>query len=352
MDNHRDTVDRRAATPAAGGRQRPARPEPHEALSVHYAHALDLRDLLAWDVPMLGGGGYGAERPDFLPSACPFVAAPLPPAAGGARFEIWTTNTPCRPRGVGPVVGASGDDFAFGAVTLDEPGATSLEAAVETAYSHIFDFVDELGLGPPIRFWNYLTSIVDEERGMERYRRFNIGRHQAFAERLRQRLPPVASCVGGRAGASVIYFLAAREPARALENPRQVAAYDYPSAYGPRSPCFSRASIHTLGHIETLLISGTASITGHETRHSGDLRRQIDETFENLGALLGVAGTAALAAQGAQWSIKVYLHDPAARDLVEAAVAAQFGATARCLFLCGELCRTDLLVEIEAFCQL
>ena len=317
---------------------------------MHYVDGLGAGALLAGDVPVLGVVGYGGQRPALLPSGCPFVAAPLRPVLGGAMFEIWTTDTPCRPRAVGPVVGTGGDDFIFGAVTLDDTGARPLEAAVEAAYASIFDFIEELGFGAPLRFWNYLTSIVDEDRGMERYRRFNIGRHQAFAKRLRQPLPPAASCVGGLVGASVIYFLAAREPARAIENPRQVAAYHYPPIYGPRSPSFSRASVHKLGDAETMLVSGTASITGHEPRHPGDLPRQIAETFENLRALLG-AGTAALAAPDEQWSLKVYLHDLAARDLVEAAANTRFGPAARRLYLHGALCRPDLLVEIEAFCR-
>jgi enamine deaminase RidA (YjgF/YER057c/UK114 family) len=246
-------------------------------------------------------------------------------------------------------MGACSEDLAFGAVTLDETGKASLEAAVEDAYLGIFDFLDKTGFTAPIRFWNYLTSITDDDRGLERYRRFNIGRHQAFSARLRQPVPPAASGVGGHQGASVIYFLAAREPAKAVENPRQVSAYAYPPIYGPRSPSFSRASIHALGPTETLFVSGTASIVGHETRHRGDLAGQIAETTENLRTLIGAAEQTASAPLGDHWALKVYLHDPAYREAVNPAINAMFGADCQRLYLRGDMCRSDLLVEIEAF---
>jgi chorismate lyase/3-hydroxybenzoate synthase len=316
--------------------------------AVCYADRAAAASLLRQTGPVLGVVGYGSERPEFLPPSCLFVAAPLLPATSEGMFEIWTTTSPARQCQVRPVLGACGDDVAFGAIRLDETGKVSLEAAVEEAYLAIFDFLEETGFRAPIRFWNYLTSITGEDGGLERYMRFNIGRHRAFSARLRQAVPPVASGVGGHVGASVIYFLAAREAARAIENPRQVSAYEYPPAYGPSSPSFSRASIHAKGPAKTLFISGTASIVGHETRHAGDLTGQVAETAENLRALIGAAGQAGDVALGQHWAVKVYLRDAADREAVDPAINAVFGANSQRLYLRGDICRSDLLVEIEA----
>lgn len=317
--------------------------------AVRYGNRLAARALTTQPGSILGVVGYGADRPDFLPAACPFVAAPLSPATGDAMFEIWTATSPCRPVQFGPVTGACNEELIFGEISLDEAGSGSLEAAVESAYLSIFDFLDAMGFASPIRFWNYLTAINDDDNGLERYRRFNIGRHQAFSARLHQPVPPAASGVGGIQGRSVVYFLAAHEPATAVENPRQVSAYSYPPIYGPRSPSFSRASIHTLKGAETLFISGTASIVGHETRHRGDVQGQVAETIENLRALIAAAEHAALAPLGDHWAFKVYLHDSTYRDAVTPAIDAAFGADSQRLFLRGDMCRSELLVEIEAF---
>ena len=214
------------------------------------------------------------------------------------------------------------------------------------AYRDIFDFLEHTGCNQPIRFWNYLTEITEPEKGLERYRRFNIGRQSVFIDRLHQKMPPAASCLGAHHGASVIYFLAAREPAQAIENPRQIPAYAYPPVYGPCSPSFSRASLYAKGGAEILFISGTASIVGHETRHSGDLPGQIAETAENFRALIANAGTRSLRPE--EWALKIYLRDPLYQPAVEAQLTAMFGAQSQRLYLQADICRTDLLVEIEA----
>jgi chorismate lyase/3-hydroxybenzoate synthase len=315
---------------------------PREApIAVRYADQHAARAMLAQSGKIFGVIGYGAVRPDFLPASCPFVAAPLSPAAGEAMFEVWTAASPTRFCQAGPVIGACSGDLAFGVVTLDEAGNASLEDAVEAAYLNIFDFLDETGFPAPVRFWNYLTSITADDRGLQRYMRFNTGRHRAFTARLKQPVPPAASAVGGDHGESIIYFLAARAPARLIENPRQVSAYKYPPIYGPTSPSFSRAALHA----QTLFISGTASIAGHETRYPGDLSSQIAETAVNLQALIGASGQTVA---DADWALKIYLRDPADRAAVDPAIDAMFGPTCQRLYLHGDICRSALLIEIEA----
>ena len=315
-------------------------------LEVRYADPVAASSLLACADRLLGVVGYGAERPGGLPPSCPFLSVPLLPVPGGPVLEIWTAASPVRRCQVGPVAGACNGELAFGSLILEEREGAALEDVVAQAYQDIFNFLEHTGCNQPIRFWNYLTAITEEEQGLERYRRFNIGRHSAFIERLRQKVPPAASCLGTHHGASVIYFLAAREPAQAVENPRQIAAYAYPPVYGPCSPSFSRASLHAKGGAEILFISGTASIVGHETRHHGDLEGQIAETIENLRALITNAGTRM--ARSEDWAIKVYLRDPLYQPAVEAQLTAMFGAQSQRLYLHADICRPDLLVEIEA----
>jgi len=322
------------------------------SFAVHYVTLAAARALLTDRANgTLGVVGYGTERPDFFPSACPFVAAPLSPAIGPAMFEIWKSVSPtyaCRNEWV---VGARNDEVIFGTVKLEQTAGIMLEDVVEESYLRIFDFLEENSFTTPIRFWNYLTAINAAERGLERYRRFNIGRHRAFSARLREPVPPVASGVGGRQGASVIYFLAARDSARPIQNPRQVNAYEYPPIYGPSSPRFSRASIFSSASIRTLFISGTASIVGHETRHMGDLAGQIAETIENLHALISVAEPENAGRNDDRWALKVYLHDPAYRETVDTALQAMFGSVDQLLYLNGDICRPELLIEIEAVRQ-
>jgi hypothetical protein len=235
-------------------------------------------------------------------------------------------------------------------IELAESAAGSLETLIETAYLNIFDFLDASGHPSPLRFWNYLPSITADDAGLERYRRFNIGRYNAFSARLSSPLPPAASAVGSRSGSPLIYFLAGREPPRPIENPRQVSAYAYPPIYGPRSPGFSRASIAGTGAAAGLLISGTASIVGHESLHRDDPTAQIAETLDNIAALVGEAERAGVPARSGRWAFKIYLRDPSYREMVRSAIDAHFGDECEKLYLRADMCRSELLVEIEAVC--
>jgi chorismate lyase / 3-hydroxybenzoate synthase len=299
---------------------------------------------------LIGVIGYGADRPAFLPEACPFAAANLPVAGGGATFEVWSAPSEVRYRRVGAIVAAFTPELAFGLVELDEGAGRSLTTLVEDTYRSIFDFLEETAYGSPIRFWNYLPGITADDKGLERYRRFNVGRHDAFSAKLRQPVPPVASAVGSRGRSPLIYFLAAREPGKAIENPRQVSAYAYPPIYGPRSPCFSRASLHGIGAASSLLISGTASIVGHESRHPGDPAAQIAEALENMRALIREAEHAGFPVGAGRWLLKIYLRDPTHLDVVRAGVDANFGRDCERIYLQADICRAELLVEIEAVC--
>ncbi|MDB5396975.1 MAG: uncharacterized protein JWM91_4481, partial [Rhodospirillales bacterium] len=212
--------------------------------SVQYLNTAAISRLASSNsLTILGVIGYGSDRPASLSQSCPFVRADLLPLGGAPLFETW-----CAPSGVsyhtsGAIHGASTDDLIFGVVELDRTSGISLQTGIANAYAGIFDFLRDHGFQAPLRFWNYLPKITIDEDGLERYRRFNIGRYDAFSARLLLPVPPVASAVGGQGGVPMIYFLGGRVPAKQLENPRQVSAFHYPPVYGPRSPQFSRASI-------------------------------------------------------------------------------------------------------------
>jgi chorismate lyase/3-hydroxybenzoate synthase len=144
-----------------------------------------------------------------------------------------------------------------------------------------------------------------------------------------------------------VYWLAGREPGIALENPRQVATYRYPGQYGPKPPVFSGAMLVAP---DLLMISGTASIVGHASQHTGNVRRQIDEIIRNLDSLLtrARAHAPALPARfGTKTLFKAYLRDRADLELVERELRARLPAGTPYLVLSGDVCRSDLLLEFD-----
>jgi len=213
-----------------------------------------------------------------------------------------------------------------------------LECGARRAYERLFRDAGDFHL---IRIWNHIAGLNDGDGDAERYRRFCIGRHDAFAAASwpKERFPS-ASGVGMRGGSLAIYALCAADPGGQVENPRQVSAYDYPRRYGRRSPSFARATLAA----GLLLTAGTSSVVGHRTAHADDVAAQLDETLVNLDALARAAGAAGLAVFD---RLKVYLRRRDDYALVAARLAREL-PRAQTLFLESDICRGGLLVEIEA----
>ena len=251
-----------------------------------------------------------------------------------------------------------GADLLFGSLVLDErdfrasPGSTALQGATEAGYRALFACLASAGYPHLARVWNYLPRINAHESGSERYRQFNCGRQAAFlaaAQPLAGSVP-AACALGARAGGLRIGFLATRTPARVLENPRQVSAYDYPPEYGPRSPTFARATLVETAGVPALFVSGTAAIVGHRSRHPGDVVAQTRETIVNLETMTAVANAALARPRFRPDTLEyvVYLRAGESLPAVASELERWLGREPRRRFMVADICRRELLVEIEA----
>jgi chorismate lyase / 3-hydroxybenzoate synthase len=326
----------------------------------------------AWWVNVLGVVGF-EKLPAIEEPRVPITAS-MTPALGANKnlCEVWRVAGPeVRLWNGGAKHGAKQsrveyrfcEELLFGSITIEEaaiadgtigPGTSAaLLRATEIAYREIFAVLKETEHRHLIRIWNYLPEINREADGDERYRHFNSARQLAFriSGLASMRSVPAASAVGSPAGSPIsIYFLAARHPPKMIENPRQTSAYHYPPKFGRHSPMFSRACILSESAGTNLFVSGTASIVGYETIHQGDVAAQTRETMANITALLNeanrVVGLARYSLDGLKF--KVYVRQPADLGAIEKALAASLRSTTSIVYLCADVCREDLLVEIEA----
>ncbi|MBW8076588.1 MAG: hypothetical protein GJU76_00580 [Gallionella sp.] len=272
------------------------------------------------------------------------------PVLGGhdTCLEVWTSDAPVEPLAYQGIVGASDGKVLFASLSLEQRAGETLEMLAAQSYTSIFEFIERHGYSNLLRVWHYFPQINDNENGVERYRGFNIGRHAAFVAGGRgigAASVPAASALGSDSGALTIYFMAGKQPGTAVENPRQISAYHYPKLFGPRSPIFARAMSATLGGQHGFLISGTASIVGYETLHRGDAEKQVAETLLNIRTLLQQIPHYN-AAQG-RLSLKVYLRHAGDLEMVRSKVQAEFGTACVAAYLRSDICRSDLLLEIE-----
>lgn len=298
---------------------------------------------------VLGCVGFGNPVPVPECGSIPFVQAGMPVVGAGPACELWLSPEPVRSDRRGAISSACNGEVLFGCLEIPANDSLDYDALIYEEYCPIFDHLDELGYPNLLRAWHYLPDIHGEEHAMERYKRFSLGRHEAFVAKGRaiSRDAPAASAVGKRAGNTAIAFLAALRPGTPVENPRQVSAYSYPAQYGPRGPTFSRALFTTWNGLPQLYVSGTASIFGHLSRHEGDAAAQADETILNLRSVMGEARGLIDVDDGADMLFKVYLREPALRPLVESRLRAAFGDGPAILWLQADICRRELLLEIE-----
>lgn len=274
------------------------------------------------------------------------------PVLGGAQasFEVWSSANPVTPCGRGNILAHADGTILFGGMQLEQPPGVTLEELSKQAYREIFAFADGMGYPSLLRAWNYLPRINEPEQGLERYRCFNVGRHDAFiscGRSIDEESVPAASVLGCGDEQMVVYFLAAKTPGKPVENPRQLTAYRYPEQYGPRSPIFARAMLAGAGAQRCLMISGTASIVGHETMHKGNVAQQGIEIMRNIRTLLRQSGMENEAT--GRMALKVYVRHAEDLEQAQALVAKEFGRELQAVYLLSDICRSDLLLEIEGY---
>lgn len=295
---------------------------------------------------------FGAS-PAASAAAHPVAWVGMPMLSGEAHIELWTSSQPVVTGHIGPLTFARNRDLLFGCFAAESPtDFASFEARIQEAYARLLTLIDSEGYTHLLRVWNFFPGIGDRHGQLDRYMVFCRGRHQALEGHYGKLSGwlPAASAVGTRHGGIVIYFLAGRVPGRHRENPRQMSAYCYPAQYGPKSPSFARATLVRDAQRDVLYISGTASIIGHESRHPGDPAAQLEETLANIKALIDSAATeegVALQGLASLTHLKIYIRRPGDTALIRTRLQALLPATTQCLYLEAEICRPELLLEIE-----
>jgi len=318
------------------------------ALTPRYLRDADPQRLLGPQT--LAVFGFGPRVPQKLDDPR-YLHVGLAPLDDGAWYEVWETNARVTPWREGGLRGARTPALGFGVLECDE-GAQGIAAVSESAYRQLLAHLAGSPHPQLLRIWNYLDAITQGEGDAERYRQFCVGRAAGFAlapERL-----PAATAIGRRDGQRVLqmYWLSAASTGVPLENPRQVAAWRYPRQYGPRPPSFARAMLPPADVPLPLMLSGTAAVVGHASRHAGDLAAQLDETLRNFAALIEVARghePPLPPTFGAGSLLKVYLNNAARGAELESLLAARLAADVPRLVLQADICRADLALEIDGF---
>ncbi|CAG0990621.1 chorismate lyase / 3-hydroxybenzoate synthase [Phycisphaerales bacterium] len=241
--------------------------------------------------------------------------------------------------------------------------ASALQHAVGRIYSTIGGLCESGRARFPLRYWNFIPAIHETMgHALDRYMVFNMGRHDSISRQSNSQggiagRVPAATGIGHNSDTLVVHCLAASSPPVHIENPRQIPAYCYSAAYGPRPPCFARASLATIHARRVLMIGGTASVRGEASVHPNDTRAQVAETLENLRVLaISVRDIHAPGANGRHpfdnfIHARAYFANPDDEATVEQELR-RVMPHAALEFRHANICRPELLIEIEALVDL
>ena len=272
---------------------------------------------------------------------------------GPPRVEVWRSTGPIKTGTWDRLRFAQGEYLTMGHIALDLDKTGDMRESSRQAYDILQSYLHQSPHPWPVKNWNYIPDINKGCDDSENYRQFCLGRAEAVPID-RGGSPPLPAATGigtpPDEPALQVYFLAAALPGLDIENPRQVSAWRYPRRYGPRSPLFSRATVVRSNGSRQFLISGTASIIGHETHHENQVTDQLRESLRNVQSLLKeghrlLGGAKSLAES--EGVLKVYVRNPGDYEAVRNALDPEVPDTIPRIYLHGDICRANLLTEID-----
>lgn len=220
-----------------------------------------------------------------------------------------------------------------------------------------------------LRQWNYIENITGEtenkDKTRQNYQVFNDIRSLYYGEVEFKRGYPAATGIGMDCGGVVLEFIAADFSSDItvipIKNPDQVDAHQYSlemlvgdgiQADRPKStPKFERAKTIATGNSYYIYISGTAAIKGEKTLAPTDVEQQTRVTIENISRLIAPDNlkkhNIPVSSSDSPFShIRVYIKNEADVPTVKKICDEHYGKVP-CLYLISDICRENLLVEIE-----
>jgi enamine deaminase RidA (YjgF/YER057c/UK114 family) len=304
---------------------------------------------------------YGEFRPAFnITSHPPERPWKVAVEAGFMKSGTWVLLS-CRRGTVNYVTGTNGNTkvlWAGGMGAERFPSDTNM--AGEAAFGQLKDILESEGMtfNDIVRQWNYIGGITDCTIAGENYHMFNQVRSRQYGMYRTVEGFPAATGIGMVHGGVNLEVFAVKPDdsyeIRPVNNPDQVRPYEYGRKVlrGIQAPQFERALLLAGADETTLFVSGTASILGQDTVGLNDVARQTVVTIENILKLVEAGRSSldsnrALCDTGNTVLLRVYIKKQSDFEVVRKICDSYF-SDAPAVYIQADVCRTNLLVEIEA----
>jgi enamine deaminase RidA (YjgF/YER057c/UK114 family) len=250
-----------------------------------------------------------------------------------------------------------------------EAGTSQQSDEIFSCLEDIFS-LENMDISSITRQWNYIEKIVKTSDGHQHYQDFNESRSRFYGKTTWVNAYPAATGVGVSC-AGVMIDLDALDPVEgeveivALNNSLQVPAHAYsPSVLIGKednnttrktTPKFERAKVVLSGGSGLVYVSGTAAIRGEMSLHNTGVEEQTRITLENIEHLISKETLAVAEIESNEnarlVSLRVYLKNKSDFEKSKRIIDEKY-ADVPSVYLMGDVCREELLVEIEGFASL
>jgi enamine deaminase RidA (YjgF/YER057c/UK114 family) len=253
-------------------------------------------------------------------------------------------------------------------ILIESTKADSLLLDYTTQCNSVFEKIssvfnhENVGIQHIIRQWNYVGDITEFENGNQHYQLFNNARSEFYNNVNFENGYPAATGISMSLKSIFVSVLAIVPTTEtiiaAIDNSLQIPAYKYSETvlvegktnHLKTTPKFERGKFITNGKSRIFYVSGTAAIRAEQSTNPNDAALQTRQTVENINFLISNENIQRYTIEKNVYlslnSIRVYVKRCEDYVLIKAEVEKAW-PNVTVIYLLAEVCRTELLVEIE-----
>lgn len=262
------------------------------------------------------------------------------------------------------------------AVGMSEPNeSNNILNQSNTAFKQLQNILSEenMEFSDIIRQWNYIEkitmSVENNHSTSQHYQIFNDVRSKFYQQANFSNGYPAATGIGMDFGGIIIDIIAAKfgdeSSAVAIKSPVQLDAYTYSKEvlsennsmkdFCRTTPKFERAKILMTPENKWIFISGTAAIVGQASIIQRSVEHQTEMTIQNILRLISIEN---LQKHGIRTSVKasinyIRVYVKYRKDIEQVkAICLKYFPEIPISFVVADICRPELLVEIEGQAEL
>ncbi len=251
------------------------------------------------------------------------------------------------------------EEVLLGNVQSDD--GISCKTNAENSFEALNEILERSGFGMKniIRQWNYIENILGFDAGEQCYQVFNDIRSKFYGDSFDTSGYPAATGIGMNRAGVIIEFVAVKGgqiETRPIDNPGQISAHAYSDQVLVGEECvlkttpkFERARYLRHGEKKLIFISGTASITGERTIGVNDPELQTEVTIQNIQRLFSKKVLEKISAEKLEpkyGHARVYVKNRKDFRIIRQTFKKHFN-NLPVVYIIADICRNDLLVEIE-----